>query len=251
MGFTSTLSRCMRKHRLSRRPSTTSTKLHDEDANDLIQTASKTSSTRASVDSTSTMVQHSFHEPVQPCESPANRMQIRPDHAHMRILFDGNATPTHPTNRATGAQTRPAYPILTLDCRSPIEAPRRVLQAPVEIGREERMDQVEDEGTCSGKGVSGVSPARMAQTGVLPPEKCVSEKKFTKSLAALLKKHCGLNIPRSSISINTSRGQPSPKWLDLSEMTEEDGFMDKKSEKWVEAHEKRIGVLGVGFGRLG
>ncbi|OQD65964.1 hypothetical protein PENPOL_c005G04522 [Penicillium polonicum] len=249
MGFISTLSRCMRKNRLSKRLSTTTTKPHDEDSNDLIKTTSGTASTRASMDSTSTMVHHSFHEPVLPCESPANRMQIRPDNGNMRTLFDANTTPSQPTDRATRALTRPAYPILKLDCRSPVDAPRRVLQAPVEITNN-FSDNV---GGYSGKGASGVSSPIAAQKCFSPAGKGVIEKK-DRSMSALLKRHCGLNIPRSSISIKTSsRGLQSPKWLDSAEVTEEEGLVDKKSEKWVEAQDerRRDSVLGgVGFGRL-
>ncbi|CAI7582628.1 unnamed protein product [Penicillium viridicatum] len=234
MGFISTLSHCMRKNRLSKRLSTTTTKLHDEDSNDLIKTTSGTASTRASMDSTSTMVHHSFHEPVLPCESPANRMQIRPDNGNMRTLFDDNTTSSQPTDRATRALSRPAYPILKLDCRSPVDAPRRVLQAPVEITN----NPSENVGGYSGKGASGVSSPIAAQ----------------KSMSALLKRHCGLNIPRSSISIKTSsRGVQSPKWLDSAGVTEEEGLVDKRSEMWVETQDekRRDSVLGgVGFGRL-
>ncbi|KAF4763324.1 hypothetical protein N7455_010549 [Penicillium solitum] len=249
MGFISTLSRCMRKNRLSKRLSTTSTKLHDEDSNDLIKTTSGTASTRASMDSTSTMVHHSFHEPVLPCESPADRMQIKPDNGNMRTLFDANTTPSQPTDRATRALSRPAYPILKLDCRSPVEAPRRVLQAPVEI-----TNKASDNfGGYPGKGASSVSSPVAAQK-CFSPEKGVSEKKDKRSMSALLKRHCGLNIPRSSISIKTSsRGPQSPKWLDSAGVTEEEGLVDKKNEKWVEAQEEksRNSVLGgVGFGRL-
>lgn len=73
-------------------------------------------------------------------------------------------------------------------------------------------------------------------------------------MSALLKRHCGLNIPRSSISIKTSsRGLQSPKWLDSAGVTEEEGLVDKTNEKWVETHDvKRRGSVlgGVGFGRL-
>ncbi|CAI7586904.1 unnamed protein product [Penicillium discolor] len=185
MGFISTLSRCMRKNRLSKRLSTTSTKLHDEDSNDLIKTTSGTASTRASMDSTSTMVHNSFHEPVLPCESPANRMQIKPDNGNMRTLFDANTTPFQPRDRATRALSRPAYPILKLDCRSPVEAPRRVLQAPVEI-----TNKASDNfGGYPGKGASSVSSPVAAQK-CFSPEKNVSEKKKEKmSMSALLKRH--------------------------------------------------------------
>ncbi|CAI7577514.1 unnamed protein product [Penicillium crustosum] len=243
MGFISTLSRCMRKNRLSKRLSSTSTELHDEDSNDLIKTTSGTVSTRASMDSTSTMVHHSFHEPVLPCESPANQ------NGNMQTLLDANTTPSQPTDRATRALSRPAYPILKLDCRSPVEAPRRVLQAPVEI-----TNKASKNVGYSGKGASSVSSPVTAQKCFSPAEKCVSEKKDKMSMSALLKRHCGLNIPRSSISIKTSsRGLQSPKWLDSAGVTEEEGLVEKKNEKWVEAQEEkgRNSVLGgVGFGRL-
>ncbi|KAJ5958744.1 uncharacterized protein N7479_005894 [Penicillium vulpinum] len=235
MGFISTLARCVRIKRLSKRLSTTSTKRHDEDSNDLIKTNSETASlARASMDSTSTMVHHTLHEPVLPSESPANRMEIRPDTGNVRTLFDEDATSTsHSSERTVG---RPAYPILKLDCRSPVEAPRRVVQGPLDMG-----DEVKGGGTT-------------AQRGFLP-QKC--EKKDRESVTAMLKRHCGLNIPRSSVSIKTSsRSLTSPKWLDSTGITEEERLVDKQDEKWVEAglqgaEKRRDSAWGsIGFGRM-
>lgn len=177
-------------------------------------------------------------------------MQTRTDNGNMRTLFDANAAPCHlPTDRATRALSRPAYPILKLDCRSPVEAPRRVLQAPVEI-----TSKPSDNVGYLGKGASGVSSPVAAQRCFSPTQKCVSGKKDKRSMSALLKRHCGLNIPRSSISIKTSsHGLQSPKWLGSAGVTEEEGLVDKKNEKWVEAQDekRRNSILGsVGFGRL-
>lgn len=129
------------------------------------------------------------------------------------------------------------------------------MQAPVEIGREKDMSRTsENAAGHPGKGASGVPSTTMAEKGFSPTEKYVSEKKDKKSMVALLKRHCGLNIPRSSISIKaSSRSLQSPKWLDSTGVTDEEGLVDKKNEKWIEAQDekKRNSVLGgVGFGRL-
>ncbi|KXG50102.1 uncharacterized protein PGRI_060690 [Penicillium griseofulvum] len=227
MGIISNLARRMRNNRLSKRLSTTSTKLHDEDSNDLIKPTSETASLRASMDSTSTMVHHSLHEPVQPSESPANRMQLRPDTGNMPTLFDENTSSS--LDRPGKTLSRPPYPILKLDCRSPVEAPRRVLKGPLE-GDEVKGEEL---GCSSEKGISPENGKR-------------------RSMSALLKRHCGLNIPRSSISIKTSRAL-SPRWLDSAGLTDEEGLVEKRNEKWVEAsvqdEKRRNSVWGsVGFG---
>ncbi|CAG8895768.1 unnamed protein product [Penicillium egyptiacum] len=247
MGFISTLERCMRKA-LSKRLSTTSTKLH-EDSNDLIKTTSETASLTTSMDSTSTMVHHSWHEPVLPCESP-NPMQIRTDNGNMRTLFDDDTT-YQPTDRAVKALARPAYPILKLDCRSPIEAPRRVLQEPLGMSRDESMSKATGAGGYTEKGALG-SSATTAQNGF--EEEFIAGKKDKRSMSALLKRHCGLNIPRSSISIKTSCSTQSPKGFDSARFTDEEGLVDKRNEKWVDVslnEKKRNSVLGgVALGRL-
>ncbi|KAJ5836442.1 hypothetical protein N7447_002468 [Penicillium robsamsonii] len=242
MGFISTLARRMRIRRLSKRLSTKSIKLHDEDSNDLIKTTSETASlTRISLDSTSTMVHHSL-QPVLPSESSENRMQMRPDNGNMRTLFDENTT-SHPRDRAARSPSKAPCPVLKLDCRSPVEAPRRVVQGPLEMGHEVKG------------GALGCSSATTTEKGFSPSEKCEPEKKDRRSMSALLKRHCGLNIPRSSISISTSsRGVVSPKWLDSAGLTEEEGLVEKRSEKWVEGgvqdEKRRNSVWGsVGFGK--
>ena len=70
-------------------------------------------------------------------------------------------------------------------------------------------------------------------------------------MTALLKKHCGLNIPRSSLSIKGDNS-PSPRWLDSADVKKEEELVDMKNEKLLEVHlqnGKRNGIWGGGFGR--
>ena len=117
------------------------------------------------------------------------------------------------------------------------------------------MRKAPDMAAYPGKGALGRSSTTTAQEGILPTEKFVAEKKNKRSMAALLKRHCGLNIPRSSISIKTSRDLQSPKWLDSAGVTEEEALVDKPDGKWVEVglhDEKRRNSVwgGVALGRL-
>lgn len=127
---------------------------------------------------------------------------------------------------------------------------------PLEMGRDNSTSKASDDaGGYPGKGASSTTTA---QKGFSSAEKCVAEKKDKRSMTALLRRHCGLNIPRSSISVKTSRSLQSPKWLDSAGVTEEESLVDKKDEKWVEGglhdekKKRRNSVWGgVGFGRLG
>ncbi|KAJ5794678.1 hypothetical protein N7457_001277 [Penicillium paradoxum] len=128
MGLISTMTRRVRNNRLSRRLSTTSTKLHDEDANDLIKTLSGTSRV-PSMDSTSTIV---YQNPVVPSESPANRGLIKTKDMHVGSLFDQEMA-SRSADRAARALAGQEYPVLRLDmCQS--AEPRRALQEPLEMG---------------------------------------------------------------------------------------------------------------------
>jgi hypothetical protein len=128
----------------------------------------------------------------------------------------------------------------------------------LELGRDGSLNKAtehkatEDAGGYTGKNTSGCSSATTAQNGF--EEKGVTEKKDKRSMSALLKRHCGLNIPRSSISIKTSRSLQSPRGLDSAGFTEEEGLVDKRDEKWVDVslnEKKRNSVWGgVGLGRL-
>ena len=105
------------------------------------------------------------------------------------------------------------------------------------------------------KGALACPSTTTAHEGISATEKFVAEKKDKKSMAALLKRHCGLNIPRSSISIKASRDLQSPKWLDSAGVTEEEALVDKPDGKWLEVgshDEKRRNSVwgGVALGRL-
>ncbi|KAJ5317706.1 hypothetical protein N7508_002214 [Penicillium antarcticum] len=256
MGLISTLSRHMRNKRLSRRLSSQSSKLQDDDSNDLIKPYSETASLRAeSVASTSTMVHHSLHEPVLPSESPANRMTIRTDNLNMRTLFDtsSHTTPISPTsispmdNRPVRALSRPEYPVLKLDmCQAPFE-PRKLAE-PLEtgprrahdtrkIGKSRGRECSSESSTDAEKDVDVVSPGKSGNVNV--------KEKKRRSMKGLLKKHCGLDIPRSSLSLKTrkSPASASTRWLDSAGAGEDgdEGFVDVKDEKWLEAH---LGLRG-------
>ncbi|KAJ5874717.1 uncharacterized protein N7529_003147 [Penicillium soppii] len=239
MGIISTLTRRMRNNRVTRRLSTSSTKLEDEDSNDLIKTTWETASaTRPSVESTSTMVHHTLQDPVLPSESP-NRLRIKTDNVNMRTLFD--QTPISPTDRAKEALSNNEYPIFKLDmCQSPFQAPKK-LQDPLETkdwrGR-----------SASIKNGAHKSAECSSSTSI---EKHAVQKNNRRSMTALLKKHCGLNIPRSSLSIKRGNS-PSPKWLDSADMKDEGELVDMKNEKLLEVHlqnGKRNSMWHVGFGR--
>jgi hypothetical protein len=236
MGIISTMTHRMRNNRLSKKLSNSSTELQDEDSNDLIKTTWETAShTRPSVESTSTMVHHSFHDPVLPSDSP-NRLQLRTD-MNMRTLFD--QTPISPPDRAKQALSNPEYPIFKLDmCQAPFQAPK-VLQEPLEA------KDWRNYSTSIKNGIHESSDCSSIAT-----EKPQVPKKYRRSMTALLKKHCGLNIPRSSLSIKAD--SPSPKWLDSAGLRKDEELVDMKNEKLLEVHlqnGKRNSIWGGGFGR--
>ncbi|KAJ5775517.1 uncharacterized protein N7511_000528 [Penicillium nucicola] len=251
MGLIATITRHMRNNRLSHRLSSQSTKIPDDDKNDLIKPFSETTSLRAeSVASTSTMVHHSLHEPVLPSDPPANRMAIRTDHLNTSTLFETSSqtTPISPTdNRAMRALSRPEYPVFKLDmCQAPFE-PRK-LAGPLETGPKKKILHTRRIGEGRGiarsltdgdKGVNVVS-SRKRDGGGVDVDVSVKEKRRRRSMKDLLMKHCGLNIPRSSLSLKTrkSSASASPKWLDSAGVGEDGdkGFVEVKDEKWLEAH---------------
>jgi hypothetical protein len=237
MGFISTLTRRFQNNRFSRL-STTSTKLHDEDANDLIKTLSETSATRAvSIKTTSTIVH--AQDPV-PRETMSNRhTQLRTDDVDTKTPFDGYGTGVAPGQIQTGLHPvrRAGYPVLKLDmCHCSFETP-------VLHGSQDKDGELSASGClCSCSSVKEIGSAVVDGAGE-------GKKKNRRSVADLLKRHCGLDIPRSSISLKTSRSQASPKWLDSGEG---EGLMDLRSEDEKEGRlgEKRRSVWGGGgFGR--
>ncbi|KAJ5562461.1 hypothetical protein N7461_001222 [Penicillium sp. DV-2018c] len=212
MGFILTLTRRLQNKHFSRRLSTSSTRLNDEDANNLTKTISETSATRViSIETTSTIVHTQLQDPVTPSN---RRAHLQTEDIDTRTLFDPSSagvtpqpiqTSIHPARKAS-------YPVLKLDmCHCSFQTP--VLQG----------GQNNKEGELSASGYScscSCSPVKEGETG-LPVDGVgvgeeVKKRNRRRSVADLLKRHCGLNIPRSSISLR-SRGQVSPKWLDFGE----------------------------------
>ncbi|KAJ5145843.1 uncharacterized protein N7515_000407 [Penicillium bovifimosum] len=246
MGFISTLTRRIQNKHFTRRLSTTSTKLRDEDGNDLIKTLSETSATRRiSIETTSTL--HAQDHPATP--SISNRHTQRTDDVDTRTLFDGYGAGgvPGPIPIQTGIPPVRRAPVLKLDmCHCSFQTP--VLQ-----GREGSRDH--KDGEMSASGCSCGSPVKEPGTTVLAGEEGVGgevkqERNRRRSVADLFKRHCGLNIPRSSISLKKS-GQVSPKWLDSGEGEGLVGLGGNGEEGRLNLGEKRRSVWGGGgFGRV-
>lgn len=195
-------------------------------------------------------------------------MPVRTDNANIRTLFDcQQTTPRLQTERAARVLRRRECPILRLDTScSSLEPPKLEIPMSLEMAEFEKemwrkeSQEKRKKGGVDGKGVSDCSSTTTIEKGLASPVKSVNEKRRNRmSVADLFKKHCGLNIPRSSISLKKAGSQVSPKWLDSSGSgggsAEEEGLVDMKDEKWSKAHlqtdEKRRSSLwgGGGFGR--
>ncbi|CAG7971368.1 unnamed protein product [Penicillium salamii] len=191
MGIVSNMAHRMRNNRLSKRLSISSSKDEDEDSNDLIKPTETTSLARPSVESTITIIRHSFHD------SDSNKLQLQTNtNMNTRTLFD--RTPISP-----GALSR-EYPMFKLDmCQSRFEG-----EPHLEKNDRHRVENGEKSDYSAG---------------------AVDKKK--RSMKALLKRHCGLNIPRSSLSLKTSSS--SPAWLDSGD---DEALVEMKREKLLEVH---------------
>lgn len=247
MGFISSVARCVRDNKLSRRLSTNNKPQRlEDDYNDLIKISSNSISlARAeSMASASTIVHHSAHEPVIPTESPTQRKQPNPAHLNlnmqMQTLFDNEQMLDHANNRAARALSRPEYPILKLDTiQSPEDTPTKKLQAPIETRekmsnenqsskkedlKRQREEQSEnDKGAENGKKIS----------------------KLRRSMTGFFRKTYSFRLPRSPVSMRTLRTPTSPRWIDVdaSSLADEECLVSEKDEeKWLEAH-------GIGGGR--
>ncbi|KAJ5350357.1 hypothetical protein N7541_008084 [Penicillium brevicompactum] len=216
MGIISTMTHRMRNNRLSKRLSISSSKLEDEDSNDLIKPTETTCLTRPSVESTTTIVRHSFHETLS--SDPPKKLHLQTN-MNMHTLFD--KTPVSPGDRSAGAFSNPEYPVFKLDmCEAPFETPKS-LQGPMQTG------DWRDQSTSIKNGYYKSSDCSSI-TAVEEP------KKEKRSMKTLWKRHCGLNIPRSSLSLKTSSS--SPKWLDSAGVGDEEALVDMKNEKLLEVH---------------
>ena len=206
----------MRNNTISKRLSNSSSKHEDEDSNDLIKPTPETASlARPSVESTMTIVRHSFNETLP--SGSQNRPQLQTNmNMNMRTLFD--QTPISPTNHEKSPSE---YPIFKLDlCQSRFEAPYSQ-RGPKET------NEWQNQGTSIKNGYYKSSDCSSI-TAVEEP------KKNKRSMKTLLKRHCGLNIPRSSLSLKTSSS--SPKWLDSAGVGDDEALVDMKREKLLDAH---------------
>ncbi|CAG8186772.1 unnamed protein product [Penicillium salamii] len=194
MGIVSNMAHRMRNNRLSKRLSISSSK--DEDSNDLIKPTETASLARPSIESTITIIRHSFHD------SDSHKFQLQTNtNMNTRTLFD--RTPISPD-----ALSPREYPLFKLDmCQSRFEA------EPQDLEKNDRRRGLEN-GLEQTDYTSGT----------------VDKKK--RSMKALLKRHCGLNVPRSSLSLKTSSS--SPAWLDSA--GDDEALVEMKREKLLEVH---------------
>lgn len=70
-----------------------------------------------------------------------------------------------------------------------------------------------------------------------------------RSMTAMLKRHCGLNIPRSSLSLKGD--SVSPRWLDSAGVEDDEALIDMRNEKLLGAHMQHQKKNGVKSGRFG
>lgn len=229
MGFISSISRCMRDNKLSRRLSTSKQKSNrlDDDSNDLIKTPSNTLSLGRveSVSSSNTMVRDSEHEPVLPTESPANRKRLGSADLNLQTMFDNGHVLDRYNSRAAKALSTPEYPVYKLDTtRSPRKQPVKKLQAPLETRNETRRKR----GTWDGK----VDRYDMGEDGG-------PASKMRWSMTGLLKKSCSLKMSRS---LKRRWSTASPRWNDDSSILEENRVHETADRKWLEAN----GLFGRG-----
>ncbi|CAG8920287.1 unnamed protein product [Penicillium salamii] len=146
---------------------------------------------RPSVESTITIIRHSFHD------SDSNKLQLQTNtNMNTRTLFD--RTPISPDTLSPRE-----YPMFKLDmCQSRFEAEPHLEQKRHRLENEEKSDY---------------------SAGAVDKKK--------RSMKALLKRHCGLNIPRSSLSLKTSSS--SPAWLDSGD---DEALVEMKRERLLEVH---------------
>ncbi|KAJ5398120.1 hypothetical protein N7509_006233 [Penicillium cosmopolitanum] len=251
MGFISSVARCVRDNKLSRRLSTNNKPQRlEDDYNDLIKISSNTISlARAeSMASASTAVHHSAHEPTFPtADSPIQHQQMTPAQLNLSIqmqnLFDNGQLLDDANNRAARALSRPEYPILKLDTvQSPFDTPPRKLQAPLETG--EKM--VLDESKYFKNGYLKRQREEKSSDNVgVEKESGKKGSKLRRSMTGLFRKTYSFKLPRSPVSMKTLRPPASPRWIDVdaSSLADKECLVSEKDEeKWLEAH-------GIGGGR--
>lgn len=251
MGFITSVSRCVRDNKLSRKLSSSNKPQRlEDDYNDLVRYSSnKMSLARAgSMTSGSTAVHHS-HEPIIPIESPTQNQKQPLSPAQlslsmqMQALFDNEQMLDFSNDRAARALSRPEYPILKLDTvQSPFDTPTKKLQAPIETGQ-----KMSCESPSSLKRNDLKRQREEEDTEKKAAEKGTGKKgsKLRRSMTGLFRKTYSFRLPRSPVSMKNLRSPTSPRWIDVdaSSLAEEECLVsEKEEEKWLEAH-------GIGRGR--
>lgn len=255
MGFITSLTRCVRENRLSRRLSNAKPQRLDDDSNDLIKTISHTASVAPaeSIASASTMVQHSSQEPVAPTESSAQWKQLSPLDLNTRTLFDEVDSLDPATSRAIKALPMPEYPILRMDTiQSPFDTPTKKLDEAIDPG--EKCTQHQGSGDKTEKSRKSRKSLEGKRRSDTQTQDVGRASRIRRSMAGLLRRRSPKS-PRTPISLKTLRNPNSPKWIDASSIAEEDFFDQNDEIKWLDAEGlRRFDQRSSGFwtgGRMG
>jgi hypothetical protein len=237
MGFMTSVARCVRENRLSRRLSNAKPQRLDDDSNDLIKTISHTASVAPaeSIASASTMVQYSSQEPVVPTESPAHMKQPAPWDLNIRTMFDEVDSLDPATSRAIRALSMPEYPVLRMDTiQSPFDTPTKKLGDAIDPGEKDVQDGSHgDKPTKSKKSRKGREEKHTRDT---QNEESGRASRIKWSMTRLLKRRSLKPAPQTPTSRKTLRNPNSPKWIDSSSIVEEDVVGEKDDLKWLEAN---------------
>lgn len=248
MGFITSITRCMRESRLSRRLSNAKPQRLDDDSNDLITTPSRTASVAPpeSIASASTMIQHSSHEPVVPSESPAQWKQLIPLDLNIRTLFDEVDSLDAATSRAIKALSMPEYPVLRMDTiQSPFDTPTKTLDDPLDPGEKGGHHQSsQNKADRSRKSLKSREGKRDRDD---QPPATGRASRIRRSMIGLLRRR-SLRTPRTPTSLKTLRNPNSPKWIDGSSIVEDGSLDEKKGITWLEENGlRRFGKRTSGF----
>lgn len=262
MGFISSMARCMRDGTFSRKHRTPKSQRLDDESNDLIETNSNHGSSvgTESTLSASTAMHYSHLEPIPPIKSP-KRKQLSPADLNLQTLFDNGKAldaAADPTSRALAV---PEYPVYKLDTTPiPADSPTKTLQDAIDPERRESRDMgrksVEWMDEKVRKEIS--VPKTMVERDEEParkegePKEAVS--KLKRSKTQMLRKRLSVKLPRATRSSRNLRANPSPGWIDASDLADEEFLINVEEEKWLEAHGlgggKNIGTwTGGGLGQ--
>lgn len=234
MGFITSITRCMRENRLSRRLSNAKPQRLGDDSNDLIKTPSHTASVAPpeSIASASTMVQHSSHEPVVPTESPAQWKQLTLLELNIRTMLDEVDSLDPATSRAIKALSMPEYPVLRMDTiQSPFDTPTKTLDEAINPGEKGNQHQNGEDKTEKSR------KSRKCREGNRRIDDQTQDNgrasRIRRSMSGLLRRR-SLRNPRTPTLLKTLRNPNSPKWIDSSSIVEEGSPDEKEGITWLE-----------------